>query len=108
MGTLNIQLLYRIPNLSPFTSLHCAIINPQWLELPISRTNFYGPNDVRAIEVRLLIDSGYEHDIRTYATYVRKCKFTFNATYPDLNLQLCCRVAPRSFPWVGLYVKMYN
>ena len=25
----------------------------QWLELPISRTNFNGPKDVRAIEVRL-------------------------------------------------------
>ena len=26
---------------------------PQWLELPMSRTNFHGPEDVRAIEVRL-------------------------------------------------------
>ena len=31
------------------------MINPQWLELPISRTNFHGPKDVRAIEVRLYI-----------------------------------------------------
>ena len=29
------------------------MINPQWLELPISRTNFHGPSDIRAIEVRL-------------------------------------------------------
>ena len=29
------------------------MIKPQWLELPISRTNFHGPKDVRAIEVRL-------------------------------------------------------
>ena len=29
------------------------MINPQWLELPMSRTNFHGPKDVRAIEVRL-------------------------------------------------------
>ena len=29
------------------------MINPQWFELPLSRTNFYGPKDVRAIEVRL-------------------------------------------------------
>ena len=29
------------------------MINPQWLELPISRTKFHGPRDVRAIEVRL-------------------------------------------------------
>ena len=30
-----------------------AMINPQWLELPMSRTNFHGPKDVRAIEVWL-------------------------------------------------------
>ena len=29
------------------------MINPQCLELPMSRTNFHGPKDVRAIEVRL-------------------------------------------------------
>ena len=29
------------------------MINPQWLELPMSRMNFHGPKDVRAIEVRL-------------------------------------------------------
>ena len=29
------------------------MINPQWLELPMSRSIFYGPKDVRAIEVRL-------------------------------------------------------
>ena len=29
------------------------MINPQWLELPMARTIFYGPKDVRAIEVRL-------------------------------------------------------
>ena len=28
-------------------------MNPQWLELPISRTNVHDPKDVRAIEVRL-------------------------------------------------------
>ena len=31
------------------------MINPQWLELPMSRTNFHGPKDVRAIEVRLYL-----------------------------------------------------
>ena len=30
-------------------------LNPQWLELPISRTNLHGPKDVRVIEVRLYI-----------------------------------------------------
>ena len=29
------------------------MINPQWLELPMFRTSFQGPKDVRAIEVRL-------------------------------------------------------
>ena len=29
------------------------MINPQWFELPMSRTNFHGPKDVRATEVRL-------------------------------------------------------
>ena len=33
------------------------MIKPQWLEQPVSRTNFHGPKDVRAIEVRLYYDS---------------------------------------------------
>ena len=47
---------------SPKLSLQCicswtgAMINPQWLELPMSRTNFHGPKDVRAIEVRLYLN----------------------------------------------------
>ena len=36
------------------------MINPQWLELPMSQTNFHGPKDVRAIEVRLYIYSIYK------------------------------------------------
>ena len=27
------------------------LINPQWLEQPMSRTNLYGPRDVRAFEI---------------------------------------------------------
>ena len=42
--------------LSLFASGTGAIINPQWHELPMSRTNFHGPKDVRAIEVRLYLD----------------------------------------------------
>ena len=42
-----------IPKFSPYASWPGVLINPQWLELPISRTNFYGPNDDRAIEIRL-------------------------------------------------------
>ena len=38
--------------LSLFASWLGSMINPQWLELHMSRTIFYGPKDVRAIEVR--------------------------------------------------------
>ena len=57
MSTNNIPLLKEgqkdFPKLSPFASWHGAMINPQWLELPISRINFHGPKDVRATEVLL-------------------------------------------------------
>ena len=60
MSTLNIQfhdkIRKKIPKLSLFASWTGAMINPQWLELPMSRTIFYGPKDVRAIEVRLYAD----------------------------------------------------
>ena len=32
-----------------------AIINPHWLELPLSRANFHGPKGVRAIEVQFVV-----------------------------------------------------
>ena len=57
MSTFNIN--HCVENLKEFTKLSLfaswtgAMINPQWLELPMSRTNFHGPKDVRAIEVRL-------------------------------------------------------
>ena len=35
------------------------MINPRWLELPLSRTIFYGPKDVQAIEVRLYLEFLY-------------------------------------------------
>ena len=58
MSTLNILLLSsrsktKFPKLLTFASLPGAMINPQWLKLPISRTNFHGPKDVGAIEVWL-------------------------------------------------------
>ena len=34
---------------SPFASLPDAMINPQGLELPMSRTNFYGPKYIQVI-----------------------------------------------------------
>ena len=42
-----------ILKLSPFASWSGAMINPQWLELPISRAYFNGPKDVGAIGVWL-------------------------------------------------------
>ena len=57
MSTFNIELLGKKSKRFPKTIAICfltgAMINPQWLELPISRTNFHGPKDVRAIEVPL-------------------------------------------------------
>ena len=40
---------------SSFAFLPGVMIKSHWLELPISRTNFHGPKDVRAIEVRLYL-----------------------------------------------------
>ena len=39
--------------------------------------------------------------------YPSKLKFGY-ATYPDLNFQLCVKVASRSCPVVGIWVKIYN
>ena len=36
-----------------YASVPGSIINPHWLELSLSRTNFHRPKGVRAIEVRL-------------------------------------------------------
>ena len=61
MSALNIQLLCR-KSKKKKKSLNYrhllpdgTIINPQWLEPHMSRTIFYGPKDVRAIEVRLYV-----------------------------------------------------
>ena len=57
MSTLNIQLFCRrlidFPELAIFASRPGAMINLDWLELPMARTIFHGPKGVRAIEVRL-------------------------------------------------------
>ena len=56
MRTLNIPLFCRrfrkdFPKLLQFASWPVAMNNPQWLELPISWTNFHGSNDVLLVEV---------------------------------------------------------
>ena len=56
MRTHNIPLCYRKSNRPLLCRLPGAFINPHWLELPLSRTNFHGPKGVRAIEVRLYLD----------------------------------------------------
>ena len=57
MHSLNIQLFHRRSTRSVkyprLLSNLAHMVNSQWLELPMSRTNSHGPNDVRAIEVRL-------------------------------------------------------
>ena len=40
------------------------MINPQWLELPMSQTNFHCPKDVRAIEVRLYLLKDISEDTK--------------------------------------------
>ena len=53
MGTLNIHCFMEnrkdTPKLFPFAS-YGALINSQWLELSLSRTNFHGPKDVRTLK----------------------------------------------------------
>ena len=56
MSTHNIQKSCRkSKKKNPKLSLFASWLGPQWLEPPMSRTNFHGPKDVRAIEVRLYI-----------------------------------------------------
>ena len=57
MSTLNnhcVENRKDFPKLSAFASWTGAMINPQWLELPMSQTIFHGPKDVRAIEIRAI------------------------------------------------------
>ena len=54
-------ILYKIeeiPKSFPFAFWPCAVINPHWLELRMSLTNFDGPKGFRTIEVRLYIKDG--------------------------------------------------
>ena len=54
MSAHNVQLLFRkLKKKSLFASWPGTMINPQLLELSMSRTIFYGPKDIRAIEVQL-------------------------------------------------------
>ena len=68
------------------------MINPQWLELPMSRTNFHGPEDVQAIEVRLYVRT-QRRDFNDYTQHTifkgaRKDIPIFSHLFPDLALGL--------------------
>ena len=58
-----------------FPSRPCTMINPHWLELPMSRTIFYGPKDVRAIEIRLYA-AALSHSLFLSLLYC-KCSASF-------------------------------
>ena len=49
---------------------------PQWLELPISRTKFYGPKDVRAIEVRLYLCTEHYLEVTEVIHLAKMNRFT--------------------------------
>ena len=51
--------------------------NPQWLELPMSRTNFHGPKDVRAIEVRLYTNANLATRYEFYISYQTEVNYSF-------------------------------
>ena len=58
---------------APFPSGPCATINTQWLELPMSRTNFHGTKDVCAFEVRLYTRSNKQNkNLLHYITLLKQ------------------------------------
>ena len=69
--------LIDITKLPSLASWPGAMIKPRWFELPMSRTNFHGPKDVRAIEVRLFIETVL------IATITENCLFVANSADPD-------------------------
>ena len=60
------------------------MINPQWFELPMSRTNFHGPNDVRAIEVGLYMTKDLHLTVEDMETEVSRYSFMphSSSSYP--------------------------
>ena len=62
-----------IPILSLFSSWSGAVLHPQWLELPVSRTNFYGPKVVWAIEIRLHFGKKNTYHLRQHTGRSTNC-----------------------------------
>ena len=120
MRTHNIPSCWRKPKRYPYyASWPGSIINPQWLELPLSRTNFYSLKGVRAIEVRLYIvihssttqRSGYNMSFISKARFhVEVSRRTFSGTpkfcialYDKINhglVNLSCNCDLKSSPYI--------
>ena len=66
MRTHNIPSCYRKSKRFLLCPRPFANSNPHWLEQPLSRTNFHGPKDVRAIEVRLYILMKFKDKIHLF------------------------------------------
>ena len=62
------------------------MISPQWLELPMSRTNFHGPKDVRAIEVRLYLNFGCFFAKEVLYVYFPAHKFPSENNHSESNV----------------------
>ena len=82
-----------LPKLLPFALWPDAIINTHWLELPFTRTNFQGPKDVQAVEVKmfmgaiqLYIGKMLKSDFRKY--YLRQMIEFYHILIQYRSLQL--------------------
>ena len=79
MSTPNIQLLCRKSKRFPWSTATAfwpgAMINPQWLELPMSRINVHGPRVVRAIEVGLYLLIHWLPYHSSAHRFIEECKF---------------------------------
>ena len=64
------------------------MINPQWLELPMSRINFHGLNDIRAIESLLYKWMNPEKATITKTTFriTKTCLYNFDPLKPHFYI----------------------
>ena len=82
-----------------FPSRPCTMVNPHWLELPI----FYGPKDVRAIEVRLQlqIKGGI------YKMSQRTTKPTITPVWPEkTQISLYIHQVWQGFSFIPLWIAL--
>ena len=54
------------------------MINPQWRELPMSRTSVHGPKGIRAIQVRLYCDKVYHRSGKNLFWSIKNSKEVWN------------------------------